>query len=83
MQIYFQALALAFLFCVVATRASPLQTRYTYALKDLHKVPISWSQKGSANPAQLITLQIGLKQSRFDELERQLYEGQLTRWDTT
>jgi len=55
-----------------------LQSRHTYSLKDSHEVPVAWSRVGSAHPGILITLQIGLKQSRFDELEKQLHEG----WST-
>lgn len=79
MQVLFHALALSLLFHTHAALGSPLQTRHTYALKDSHNVPISWSQKGFADPTQLITLQIGLRQSRFDELEKKLYEGRSTR----
>jgi len=46
-----------------------LHSRHTYLPKDSHKVPVAWSRVGSAHPGILITLQIGLKQSRFNELE--------------
>jgi len=52
-----------------------LHSRHTNLLKDSHEVPVAWSRVGSAHPGILITLQIGLKQSRFDELEKQLHEG--------
>lgn len=80
MQKHFHALALALLFALDGARGSPLQTHSTYALKDSHRVPLSWLQKGSASPTQLVTLQIGLKQGRFDELERQLYQGRSMRY---
>jgi len=52
-----------------------LHSRHTYLLKDSHEVPTAWSRVGSAHPEFLITLQTGLKQSRFDELKKQLYKG--------
>ena len=67
------------LFCTylfaIAVTASPV--RSTYAVKDRHYVPSRWSKVQRAPADHLINLQIGLKQSQFDELERHLYEG---RW---
>jgi hypothetical protein len=47
----------------------------SYQLKEYHHVPRSWSRIGAAPPDHIINLRIGLAQSRFDELERSLYEG--------
>lgn len=70
------ATLLAFLFAVTTTLASPLHARFSdHAIKDSHTVPPKWSEIGSASPDQIITLQIGLKQGNFPELERHLYEG--------
>lgn len=55
-----------------AALAGPLQPRYV--VKESHPVPESFTREGDAAPSHLIRLQIGLRQSRFDELERQLYE---------
>jgi hypothetical protein len=48
--------------------------RHTYLLKDSHEVPMAWSRVAPAHPGILVILQIGLKQSRFDELENKLFE---------
>ncbi len=49
--------------------------RSPYAIKEAHHVPRGWSQVGDAPAWHMIRLQIGLKQSQFSELERQLFEG--------
>lgn len=53
-------------------------SRHTYLLKDSHVVPMAWSRVGPAHPGILVVLQIGLKQSRFDELEEKLFEGRVS-----
>jgi tripeptidyl-peptidase-1 len=55
-----------------AVLASPV--RSAYAVKDTHHVPQRWSRVQRADPDHMIYLQISLKQSQFDELERHLYE---------
>lgn len=45
-----------------------------HAVKESHPVPEGFVQEGDPHPTHLIRLQLGLKQSRFDELEKQLYE---------
>jgi tripeptidyl-peptidase I len=55
--------------------ASPLRIRSPYAVKETHPVPRQWSKVAPAPENHIIQLQIGLKQSQFDELERHLYEG--------
>jgi hypothetical protein len=57
------------------TSVSPLQTRASYAVKETHPVPHQWTRVSAAPADHIIKLQIGLKQSQFDELERHLYEG--------
>lgn len=70
------------LFTVAAAAQSvfgtPIQSRTEYAVKGKHPVPRPWKQIGRAAPTQMLHLQIGVKQSQFDELERHLYEGTLT-----
>jgi tripeptidyl-peptidase-1 len=56
--------------------ASPLNSRSTYAVKDSHRVPRQWKEVGAAPASHVIHLQVGLKPSQFDELERHLYEGE-------
>ena len=55
--------------------ATPVRVRSPYTVKETHPVPSKWSRTGPAPGHHLINLQIGLKQSKFDELERHLYEG--------
>src|SRR5271170_853675 len=62
-----------FLIASATVLASPL--RPTYAVKDTHHVPSRWLRVHRAPGDHMINLQIGLKQSQFDELERHLYEG--------
>lgn len=58
-----------------AASASPLRARSDYQVKEHFHAPRSWSRIGRAPSEHVINLQIGLKQSRFSELERHLYEG--------
>lgn len=56
-----------------------LQKRFpasTYAVKESHFVPRSWTRVASAPTDHTIYLRIGLTQGRFDELEKSLYEGE-------
>jgi tripeptidyl-peptidase-1 len=67
---------LALLAAAGTTLASPVSARSPYAVKDTHHVPSKWTKVGAAPSSHIIHLQIGLKQSQFDELERHLYEGE-------
>jgi tripeptidyl-peptidase-1 len=58
-----------------AVLASPVNTRTPYAVKETHAVPRKWQRKSRAPADSPISLQIGLKQGQFEELERHLYEG--------
>ncbi|KAL8849729.1 MAG: hypothetical protein Q9221_005339 [Calogaya cf. arnoldii] len=53
---------------------SPVRSRSSYAVKDSHLVPRQWTRVGQAPADHVVKLQIASKQSRFDELERHLYE---------
>ena len=57
--------------------ASPIASSpdYEYTVKDRHEAPPGWSVMGPAPSEHLLDISIGLKQSRFDELERILYQG--------
>lgn len=46
-----------------------------YVVKERHVVPKKWTRLGRAPADAILELQIALKQSKFDELERHLYEG--------
>jgi len=56
------------------------QIHSAYVVKDSHHVPRKWTRIGPAPAQHLIRLQIGLKQNRFSELERHLYEGNWILW---
>ena len=66
---------LTLLLAVDAALGSPVRAHSAYAVKDSHVVPSKWTKVGPAPADHWISLQIGLKQSHFDELERHLYEG--------
>lgn len=46
-----------------------------YQVKESHFVPRGWNAVGSAPENHRIELHFALKQSRFDDLEKALYEG--------
>jgi tripeptidyl-peptidase-1 len=64
--------------CLTIQKRFPVST---YQVKESHFVPRSWSRIGSAPADHTINLRIGLTQSRFDELEKSLYEGKITETD--
>lgn len=55
--------------------ATPIKARTAYAVRETHNVPRRWTKASRAEPKQMLSLQIGVKQSNFAELERHLYEG--------
>jgi tripeptidyl-peptidase-1 len=68
------------LFLILAARAivcPPVRVRSEYSVKDSHPVPDRWLRIGRAPPDHEIHLQICLKQGRFNELERHLYDSEL------
>ncbi len=58
-----------------AVLGTSIQSRTAYAVKGKHPVPRQWTQIGRAPREQVIYMQIGVKQDRFSELERHLFEG--------
>ncbi|KAL8740490.1 MAG: hypothetical protein Q9190_006815, partial [Brigantiaea leucoxantha] len=58
----------------VLVSSSPVRSRSSYAVKDSHNVPKKWSRVAEAPLDGTIHLEIALKQSQFDQLERHLYE---------
>ncbi|KIY02846.1 uncharacterized protein Z520_01311 [Fonsecaea multimorphosa CBS 102226] len=70
------ATALSLLSCFQAplVAAGPVSRRSDLVVKDFHPAPRAWTNLGPAPGEHLIRLTIGLSQSRFDELERHLYE---------
>lgn len=55
--------------------ATPLSARSPYVVKETHYVPKEWQKQGRAHGGETISLQIGLKQGHFEELDRHLHEG--------
>lgn len=62
---------------VLAIVASPIDSLrpYKYAVKDRHLAPVGWSVITLAPQDHLLHISIGLKQDRFHELEKILYQG--------
>ncbi|RYO16541.1 Tripeptidyl-peptidase sed2 [Alternaria arborescens] len=54
--------------------ASPIQARSPYVVKETHFAPREWTKLERAHGSKTIQLQIGLKQGRFEELDRHLRE---------
>lgn len=77
---HLHSVSLALLAASTIILSSPLRSRTEYAVKDTHNVPSKWYDVGPAPAHALLHLHIGLKQSRFDELERHLYEGTTDRF---
>jgi len=61
-----------------AAFASPIKVRTDYAVKETHTVPRRWASAGRAPSNHMLHLQIGLKQDRFEELERHLHESRFS-----
>lgn len=72
---FYYSLLLSFAAVFTVVDCSPVQSRAPYSVKDSHHVPRKWVRVGEAPSHGVVNLEIALKQSRFDELERQLYEG--------
>ncbi|KAI0378062.1 subtilisin-like protein [Hypomontagnella monticulosa] len=65
----------AWIFACLATSKNPgVSSRSSYSLKERHHVPHNWAYVGRAPADHRIELQIGLRQSRFNELEQRLLE---------
>ena len=75
----FHSASLGLLLATGTVIGSPLRSRSPYAIKDSHNVPSMWNEVGPAPADKLMNLHIGLKQGQFDELERHLYEGIISR----
>ncbi|THV45499.1 hypothetical protein BGAL_0482g00140 [Botrytis galanthina] len=57
-----------------ALAGSVIRSRTNYAVKERHHVPRQWKRVARAPAEGIINLNIALKQSQFEELERQLYQ---------
>jgi hypothetical protein len=65
---------LVFLGVSLLTRA--VLGRTEYAVKETRQLSRQWTRVAKPDPKHIIYLQVGLKQSRFQELDKHLYEGQ-------
>ena len=70
-----RSLACGLLLSAASVLGSPVRARSPYAVKDTHRMPMKWTKIGIPSADHMVHLTIGLKQSRFDELERHLQEG--------
>ncbi len=61
---------------VQAVFGTPIKSRTAYAVRETHRAPRKWTKLGRAPAEKMLNLQIGVKQSQFEELERHLYEGE-------
>lgn len=52
-----------------------IKARSPYVVKETHFVPNQWTKIGIPHPDHMVDLKIGMKNNRFHELERHLYEG--------
>ncbi|PQE06032.1 tripeptidyl-peptidase 1 precursor protein [Rutstroemia sp. NJR-2017a BBW] len=57
-----------------AVASAVIRSRTSYAVKERHNVPRKWKRVARAPSEGIINLNIALKQSQFEELERHLYE---------
>ena len=71
----FTALALLACFQTSFVAAGPVTRRSDIVVKDYHRAPRAWANRGPAPTEHLMHLTIGITQTRFAELERHLYEG--------
>ena len=70
-------LLLLLLCAVYNALGARLPVRSVNLVKETYTIPPQWSRVGPAPSNHIINLQIGLKQSQIDELERHLYEVNL------
>jgi len=65
----------------IATRATATPiARSPYVVKETHYVPKDWSRLERSHGGNTIQLHIGLKQGKFDELDRHLHESMRSHW---
>ncbi|CAK1359777.1 unnamed protein product [Cercospora beticola] len=69
-----RSISAAALYGLTAVLAAPLQDRSDYAVHNSHFVPPGWQKIGKPSPDHSVSLRIGLKQSAFEQLEKELYE---------
>lgn len=69
-----RSFAVVALTAVLASAAPLSDADCKYAVKETHPVPGSFARVGDAPQDHLIRLSVGLKQSNFEQLERELFE---------
>jgi hypothetical protein len=65
----------AFVAAAILAFCDALAIRSPYVVKETHFVPKEWQKQDRAHGGETISLQIGLKQGKFEELDRHLHEG--------
>jgi tripeptidyl-peptidase-1 len=73
----FASVLLSAAFAAQAAFATPIRARSPYVVKETFNAPHGWTRLDRASKDHLVSLNIGLKQSNWDELERHLNEGGL------
>lgn len=70
---------LAFIVAALAANAvnaaATPRARSVYQLKETHPAPRRWQKREPAPQSHVIDLQIGVRQSNYEELEKRLFEG--------
>lgn len=56
--------------------------RSPYTVQEKHFVPDGWPKQERSHGRKTVELQIGLKQGRFNELDRHLQEGKIQNQET-
>lgn len=62
-------------FAAYAVNAVPTDNRRSYLVKETHHAPRQWEKIERAPATHVIDLHIGVRQGKFEELEKRLFEG--------
>jgi tripeptidyl-peptidase-1 len=63
-----------------AVGASTARPQLQYAVVERNEAPQQWKRLGPAPKEKMFQMKIGLEQSGFDDLERELYQGETPRF---
>lgn len=69
------AIVVAALAAIGVDAAATPRARTLYQVKETHSIPRKWQKRDRAPESHVIDLQIGVRQSNFEELEKRLFEG--------
>ena len=62
---------------LLSTATALHSSQWKYAVKETHPIPRGWTHITNAPAGHIVKMDIALKQSQFDQLEHDLYEGML------